>query len=337
MEKLVSIIVPVYNMMMYLQKCVDSLIEQSYQNIEIILVNDGSTDNSGSLCDHLAKKDARIRVIHKSNGGLSDARNAGIDVATGDYLTFIDADDYYAPNAIEKLVEAATESNADIVCMGSFLVSSDYLMVKEERLIEETVSSDDYFRCVCEGTRSSSVCTKLFKPSVFQSARFTKGRLSEDFLFLLTVLFEPRVIRTIPFAGYYYYRRESSITHSGNKSSLHDAIQNCIELMQEASERNPSLVPYIARTGLHQASVMIRIIPEPVITKENVHLKRVVECLKLCSPYITEVKLPLHEKIIVRCALVSPVLSARFFRKTASCILYIKNLVSARLKRWQWS
>lgn len=314
----VSIIVPIYNVESYIHKCVDSILGQTYRNLEVILVDDGSPDRCPEICDAYKAQDSRIVVVHKPNGGLSDARNAGLDAATGDYLTFIDGDDYYAPNAIEKLVDAAIDSNADIVCMGFSLVSSDYSTIREELQIEETVSSDEYFRCICEGTRASSVCTKLFRACIFQNARFKKERLSEDFLFLLTMLFEPYVIRTIPFSGYFYYQRPNSITHSGNKHSLFDAIQSCIELMQEASERKPSLVPYVARTGVHQASVMVRIIPTPVITEEDVYLKKAVECLKLCAPYISEAKLPLHEKIIARCALVSPVMSARILRKVRS-------------------
>lgn len=316
----VTVIVPIYKVEQYIQKCVDSILGQTYRNLEVILVDDDSPDRCPEICDAYKAQDSRIVVVHKPNGGLSDARNAGLDVATGDYITFIDGDDYYAPNAIEKLVEAAIDSNADIVCMGTSLVSSDYLTVKEEQPIEETVSSHEYFRCICEGTRPPSVCTKLFKAPIYQSVRFKKGRLSEDFLFLLTALFEPYVIQTIPFAGYYYYQRENSITHMGNKNSLYDAMLSCIELMQEASERNPSLIPYVARTGLHQASVMVRIIPEPVITGENAYLKRAVECLKLCAPYISKAKLPLHEKIIARCTLVSPVMTARILRKVRSMI-----------------
>lgn len=316
----VTVIVPIYNVELYIHKCVDSVLAQTYCNLEVILVDDGSPDNCSAICDEYQEKDSRVRVIHKPNGGLSDARNAGLDVATGDYVTFIDGDDYYAPNTIEKLIEAAADGDSDIVCMGASLVSSDYLMVKEERSIEETVSSYEYFRCICEGTRPASVCTKLFKACIFQNARFKRGRLNEDFLFLLTVLFEPYVIRTIPFAGYYYYQRENSITHGGGKNSLYDAMQSCIELMQEASERNPTLVPYVARTGLHQASVMVRIIPEPVITGDNAYLKRAVECMRLCTPYISEAKLPLHEKIIARCTLLSPAKTARILRKVRRLI-----------------
>ena len=117
MENLISVIVPVYNIEAYLRKCIDSILAQTYTNLEIILVDDGSTDNSGEICNEYAAKDARIRVIHKGNGGLSSARNTGIDIATGKYIGFVDSDDYLAPDMYEKLLGAIVNNHADIsVC-----------------------------------------------------------------------------------------------------------------------------------------------------------------------------------------------------------------------------
>ena len=114
MDKLISIIIPVYNVSKYLDKCVKSILLQTYSNLEIILVNDGSTDGSGVLCDELKKTDKRICVIHKPNGGLSDARNAGLDIATGDYIGFVDSDDYVEPDMFQILLENAMKYDADV-------------------------------------------------------------------------------------------------------------------------------------------------------------------------------------------------------------------------------
>ena len=114
----ISIIIPVYNVETYIHKCIGSVLAQTYRNIEVILVDDGSPDNSGIICDEYAKKDKRVIVIHKKNGGLSDARNAGIDAATGDYIVFVDSDDYIAPDMIEKLYETQKRNNADITVCG---------------------------------------------------------------------------------------------------------------------------------------------------------------------------------------------------------------------------
>ena len=114
--ELITVIVPVYNVKDYLQQCVESICGQTYQNLEILLVDDGSTDGSGKICDELAKKDTRIKVIHKPNGGLSDARNAGLDVATGDYIGYVDSDDYIEPDMFEILLTNIEEHQADISC-----------------------------------------------------------------------------------------------------------------------------------------------------------------------------------------------------------------------------
>ena len=114
MEELISIIVPVYNVEKYLEKCVDSIINQTYKNIEIILVDDGSKDNSGKICDIIKEKDERIKVIHKQNGGLSDARNAGLKIAKGTYIGFVDSDDYIAEDMYQTLYSLSKEKNADI-------------------------------------------------------------------------------------------------------------------------------------------------------------------------------------------------------------------------------
>ena len=133
MDEKISVIVPVYNVEQYLERCVDSIINQTYKNLEIILVNDGSTDNSGKLCDELAKRDDRIRVIHKENGGLSDARNTGIEEAEADLIGFIDSDDYIDENMYELLIDNLRETNADLSMCGHYDV---YNNVSEAQVTE---------------------------------------------------------------------------------------------------------------------------------------------------------------------------------------------------------
>ena len=118
MSDKISIIVPIYNVKKYIQQCVESLINQTYKNLEIILIDDGSTDGCGELCDEFGKKDQRIHVIHKQNGGLSDARNKGIDVASGDYIGFVDSDDWISHNMYEKMLSSLKSVNADIAVCG---------------------------------------------------------------------------------------------------------------------------------------------------------------------------------------------------------------------------
>ena len=129
-EFLISIIVPIYNVELYLRRCVYSLITQTYKKIEIILVDDGSPDRCGEICDEYAKADSRVRVIHKTNGGLSSARNAALDIATGDYIMFVDSDDWIESNCCEELVKKIMEYNADIVAFGLNYVYDSGKIVK---------------------------------------------------------------------------------------------------------------------------------------------------------------------------------------------------------------
>ena len=125
MEKTVSVIVPIYNVEKYLERSVRSILKQSYDNLEVILVDDGSPDNCGNICDALAKEDKRIRVIHKENGGLSDARNAGLDIATGDYIVFVDSDDHISPDFIDILMKEVDENDADVAMCSYKETSAD--------------------------------------------------------------------------------------------------------------------------------------------------------------------------------------------------------------------
>ena len=120
MEKTISVIVPIYNVEKYLDRCLKSIINQTYKNLEIILIDDGSPDNCGTICDEYAKKDNRIKVVHKDNGGLVKARNTGLDIATGEYISFIDPDDWIELNMYEEMIKIADETNTDIVRCGYY-------------------------------------------------------------------------------------------------------------------------------------------------------------------------------------------------------------------------
>jgi hypothetical protein len=209
MEELVSVIVPVYNVEKYVGDCIESLIRQSYKNIEIILVDDGSTDSSGQLCDVYATKDIRIKVIHKENGGLSDARNAGIDSAVGVYYSFVDGDDFLAKDAILKMIFGMKEKKCDIsVCnmiryfengeTEPFYIPSNTLKV---------LNSTDRFETLSQ----PSVCNKIFKADLFNSVRFPKGKFYEDTFVYHTLVYNAKTIVLTGYDGYFYRSRHSSI------------------------------------------------------------------------------------------------------------------------------
>lgn len=315
MEPLVSIVVPIYNVEPYLRKCLDSIIGQSYQNLEIILVDDGSTDNSHEICDEYKEKDSRVKVIHKPNGGQSEARNVGLDNITGDYVTFIDSDDWYEVNTIETLLLAAKNNGVKIVSYGSNIVAQNYCCIKEEIPQYEKISFREYLRLVFLGQRSPSVCTKIYSREVIENESFILGRANEDFYFSSQIFLKGGEILTIPFVGYNYYQRVGSTTHSGdNNKPVSDALKNCMDIYETVREYDSTLLPALAKMAFHQASVLIRIISEKHVTKENEKIKLSSECIDLFIPYIKKSGLSLYETMIVRMAHRAPVFAVKFMR-----------------------
>lgn len=186
MNPKISIIVPIYNVEKYLQKCVDSILCQTYKNLEIILVNDGSPDNCPAICDEYAKKDKRIKVIHKQNGGVSSARNAGLDVATGKYVQFVDSDDWVEPEYSKTMINLIEENNCDLGICG-------YIKKRQNRTIEQYATHQSFevniqnikslFKLHCQELLISPV-NKIYKIELLKGLRFNKDvSLSEDAIF----------------------------------------------------------------------------------------------------------------------------------------------------------
>ncbi len=208
---LISVIIPVYKTEAYLEKCVRSVMMQSYRNLEIILVDDGSPDNCPAICDRIAKEDERIIVIHKENGGLSDARNRGLDICGGDYLYFVDSDDFIRKDAIELLLNAAISKNIDLVC-------GDYCSVNEEgeciahglrypncELTQE--EAIEYFI-----TKDWGAWGKLYRRSAHNEVRFPIGKIHEDEAVMFQILSHCKKIALVSDELYCYLQRSDSIT-----------------------------------------------------------------------------------------------------------------------------
>ena len=219
MEKqkiLVSIIVPVYNVKEYLDSCILSILNQTYENLELILVDDGSTDGSARVCDLAAKKDARIRVLHKENSGVSDARNMGLDQAHGQYVSFVDADDILAPYAVDCLLDASLSCDADISV-------GEYQNFERKIVFERSVGNKP---CIISGreavrrvigkehVRYTVVHNKLFKAELVQNFRFVSGKIHEDEEFMCRILYSAPKIATIAQVIYGYRTRPNSIMSS---------------------------------------------------------------------------------------------------------------------------
>lgn len=216
MQDLISVIVPVYKVEKYLKRCVDSILAQTYPCLEVILVDDGSPDGCPAICDEYAREDRRVRVIHKENGGLSDARNAGIDAAKGNFLGFIDSDDYVHPRFYELLLQALKEEGADIAGCDVKKIYETGTVEEEEK---EAVRSEIYSGREATANlydaqlylRSVVIWNKLYKKELFKDVRFPKGKLHEDEFTSYRLLYQSKSVVYIDRAYYFYFQREDGI------------------------------------------------------------------------------------------------------------------------------
>lgn len=226
---IVSIIIPVYNVEKYFKRCIESIMDQSYTQIEIILVDDGSLDSSGALCDVYALKDKRIKVIHKENGGLSSARNVGIDNATGDLICFVDSDDYVSCDYIERMVNMLLENKADVSILQMKLVPEDCNVEFCSQEKEKVLSLDTQDGIEASLYQKLFTCcapSKLYKRSVIGSVRFPEGKISEDLATCHLFFNNADKIVYSSYFGYYYRQHNKSIMHNFSAKRL-DALEWC--------------------------------------------------------------------------------------------------------------
>lgn len=256
-EKTVSVIVPVYKVEKYLRKCVDSITHQTYRNLEIILVDDGSPDNCGKLCDELAKADERIKVIHKKNGGLSDARNVGLDISTGDLIGFVDSDDYIDKDFYEILVGNIMKYNADVSCCR-------YTNVWENGKSEKVGNDGNIY--IYEGldalkeylygkTLDPFAWNKLYKAELLGNVtyrerkhRFVNGILGEDNPFCIELFKETQKVVLEGLSKYNYLQaRKGAITNSGITKKILDVIYQWNSVRLDCHKNYPELEKYALR------------------------------------------------------------------------------------------
>ena len=231
MSELISIIVPVYNVEKYIVRCIDSIIGQTYKNLQIILVNDGSPDGSPAICDEYARRDSRIEVIHKQNGGLSDARNAGIECAKGEYIAFVDSDDYVHQLYIENMYNCIKHDNSDMcVC--------DFHFVNEgEEAFDLTLKKPERSAFHLEGLYPAETAmknifnsylvvawNKLYRRDIFDNIKFPVGRIHEDEFVLHRIFAACSSVSILPERLYYYLQRSESITNKPYSVRRLDAL-----------------------------------------------------------------------------------------------------------------
>lgn len=241
-EEKISIIVPVYNVEAYLERCVESILKQTYTNLEILLVNDGSTDKSGELCDKLALRDHRIRVIHKENGGLSDARNRGIDEASSNLIGFIDSDDYIDEDMYETLYRQMVASKADLSMCGHYDV---YHQIPEKQVAEIKtweLMPEEAIKMVMEAKiLSVTAVNKLYKKALFEQLRFRIGKIAEDAFIMVDLIHQCSKIVATNEKKYYYVHRENSITTQKFSLKFLNVIEAYEQNAKMISENYPDL------------------------------------------------------------------------------------------------
>lgn len=277
----ISVIVPIYNVEKFLDKCISSIVTQTYKNLDILLIDDGSTDNSGNKCDEWAKKDSRIRVIHKENGGLSDARNAGIDVATGSFIAFIDSDDFIYPGYFDYLYNLISCSNADMaVCQVVGVDENDKKIGIGGVAVNRTINGN--VECMRAFLDSNAIDTtawrKLYRTSLFKESgiRYPKGRYHEDVYttYRIVALCECIVIGAKPL--YAYRQRTGSIVKSSFSPKHMDAIWGNLERQRFIEKHYPHLKELSTKRLLYaNNTILYRLISDP-----NINTSRYIGIIK---------------------------------------------------------
>ena len=262
MEERISVIIPVYNVETYLSTCLESVLHQSYRDLEILLIDDGSTDKCPEICDAYAVKDQRIKVIHKKNGGLSDARNAGLAVVTGDYISFIDSDDCIAPDMLEKMLQAIHDKNADICCCG--ITSYFEGEAREDELKPEACAGKAplfYKKLYKDNTFPVAAWNKLYKAKCWKTMRFPKGKICEDAFTTYLQLDQAERIVQIPDPLYFYRIREESIMTKPFSLSRMDEEEAWRYNYQFMREHYPEVEKYAFDFYLQKVNMLIHVIP----------------------------------------------------------------------------
>ena len=268
-EKKISIIIPIYNVEKYLPTCVESILQQTYKNLEVILVDDGSPDRCPVICDELAQKDDRIRVIHQKNKGLSGARNTGIDNAQGDYLIFVDSDDTVEQTLVEELYTYAEKWNCAIVACGRNYIFEDGQIVckiahDESKVygFEEAMQEMNSFRLF-----DMSAWAKIYRKELFEDIRFPEGKLSEDYYIMYKLFDKAQTIGYVAKPLYNYLQRQSSI--SRNKKINHDFADAAKKQMEFLDDKYPQM-SVLGHTAYASAN----------LTVYDFYLKNGVKCPK---------------------------------------------------------
>ena len=279
----ISLIVPVYKVEPYLDKCVSSIVNQTYTNLEIILVDDGSPDSCPTMCDAWAEKDSRIRVIHKPNGGLSDARNAGMTVATGELMAFVDSDDWIVPDMYEYLYQRLTEDNSDIAVCGVQMVWEDKKLCRMlTRAGSCVLNQEEAMRAIIEESwLKQPVWYKLYKTDLIRDILFPMGKCHEDVFWSYQAVGSAKKVSVSDHVGYYYLQRGGSIMGAGYSLKRLDAVEAKVQRCAYIQERFPALSPLAIKdlwfTCIYQGQLALRALNKAEAEKILTYFENLVE------------------------------------------------------------
>lgn len=284
LNELVSIVVPIYKVEKYLERCVISIINQTYSNLEIILVNDGSPDRCHEICEDFKMKDDRIVVIHKENGGLSEARNFGLETATGIFITFIDSDDWVHDEYIEQLYTAMKRTNSDITVCDFIKTSDEISQTKIELNVMHELSNLEALGQFVDKfyLRLVTACWKLYRRTLFEGIEFPVGKMHEDEFITYKLVYKAKKITIIESKLYYYWQREDSITGTDFKLSQRlDAIEAIKERSQFFHEIN------LEELSMKSYRILIGLLLD---TQENLNRQETIERLDINDKFASTVQ-----------------------------------------------
>lgn len=284
---LITVIVPVYNILEYLPRCVHSITAQTYRNLEILLVDDGSTDGTADLCDRLAAEDERIWVFHKENGGTSLARNLALEHASGEYVGFVDSDDYISPDMYEKLLRGIREFH-----VAAAQVARDERDEQDRPLANicepptepQVIESGDFMRELLLHRGDCSLCTKLIRRDLFPKEAFPPGKLNEDFHLIVRMLPDIGKLVSLPGQCYHVFYRVGSNSRKADRKEFSRVFADCVDnadMVAEIVKRDyPQLADTVFRFGIFQRLEYMLHIPISQMTGDNTMYRGIVSYLR---------------------------------------------------------
>lgn len=307
----ISVIIPVYKVEKYLRRCVDSILNQTYKNFELLLVDDGSPDSSGKICDDYSKTDNRIKVIHKKNGGLSSARNAGIKASSGDYLNFVDSDDWLEFDCLEYLLELLTKNNADFSMAENIRDSSDVdfdSKLKKTPFEEKVFSQKDFLSLFFKINTQKNVqyaWAKLYKKKLFDNIKYPEGLTDEDVPATFNVILASNKIAYSTKIVYHYFVNPNSITESEFSNKKFDLLKvwdivckDAIETKNQWIIKNAFINRYRADFGILCNFILSKdLVNSQILYSDKIQAS--LENLKKHKKALLRSKIPFSRKILI--------------------------------------